>query len=52
MLSGYKTYIVAGLAVVLAGAQLFGLSIPGVASTPGDLILYALGLFGLRSAIK
>ena len=50
-LSGYKTYLVAGLCIILAGAEAFGLTIPGLTSSPGDLILAALGMFGLRSAI-
>ena len=50
-LSGWKTYIVAGACIVLAGLEAFGVSIPGLTSSPTDLIIAALGMFGLRSAI-
>ena len=52
MLSGWKTYAVAAVCGLIAVGELFGFSIPGITASPGDLIIYALGLFGLRNAIK
>lgn len=50
-LTGYKTYIVAGVLLLICVLQLFGISIPGVpAISPGDAIGGILTAFGLTAA--
>lgn len=50
MLTGYKTYITAGLMVALGAASIFGINIPGFTADPGTLIMSALGLVFARNA--
>lgn len=45
MLAGYKTYIIAGLMLILAGLHVIGIDVPGVPPIDlGAAILTALGL--------
>ena len=48
MLSGYKTYIVSGVLVVLGVLGFLGVNIPGV-NLPSDWLLTALNGFGLAA---
>lgn len=50
MMQGYKTYLVAGAAVVWAIYGVVAGLIDGVAAT--NVILAALGAAGLRNAVK
>jgi hypothetical protein len=46
-ISGYKTYIVAGVGVLaLVAVNMLGVTIPGLAPSP-DWVAQALGLLGL-----
>lgn len=52
-LSGYKTYIVAALMLVLGGLDLFGIHIDALGSYEGgNLIMEALAFAGLRKGIS
>lgn len=53
MLSGYKTYIIAALMLVLAGLNVVGIDVPGVPPIDlGTAILTALGLFTARQGAR
>lgn len=50
-LTGSKTYIVAGVLLVISGLQLFGVTIPGIPPIPpGDAITGILSALGLTAA--
>lgn len=54
MLTGYKTYLTAALAFILAGAEMFGVLPNGVTlADPGALIMTGVGLIFARvGAVK
>jgi lysozyme family protein len=53
ILSGYKTYIVAGLMLIVGIGQLFGVDLPGFdGQSAGQLITEALAVIFLRKGIK
>lgn len=50
-LTGYKTYVIAGVLLVISGLQLFGFAIPGVPTiSPQDAIAGVLSALGLIAA--
>lgn len=52
MLTGYKTYITAGLMVALAVAGLAGISVGDYHPDPASLIMAAIGLVFARNGAK
>lgn len=53
MLTGYKTYITAGLGLVLAAGSLFGVLPAGVTVDPGTMLVASIGLIFARvGAVK
>lgn len=48
VLPGYKTYITAGVMIVVAVAEMSGVSIPGFSGSPGELLTGAIGLVFAR----
>lgn len=53
MLSGYKTYIVAGFMAIMGVLKLLGVDIPGFEGDAGTPIAAALGLiFARLGAVK
>lgn len=53
MLSGYKTYIIAALMLVLAALHLVGIDVPGVPPIDiGTAIMTAIGLVSARVGAK
>jgi hypothetical protein len=52
ILNGYKTYIAAGIALIVGILGYLGISVPGYEVEPGLLINAALGLLGVRSAMS
>lgn len=54
MLSGYKTYIVAAVMLLIAALKFMGIEVPGVSdnSDPGALIAMAFGLVFARNGAK
>ncbi len=53
MLSGMKTYIVAGMVVLIAVLEMIGIDIPGAEMQDNwfEYILSALGLSALRAGV-
>jgi len=52
-LSGYRTYIIAGLMLITGIAGVLGLDIPNLTGqAPGDLVMQALAFFFLRQGLK
>lgn len=52
-LSGYRTYIVAGIMLVTGIAGVLGIDIPNLTGqAPGDLVMEALAFFFLRQGLK
>ncbi len=52
-LSGYKTYIVAGLMLLTGIAGLLGVDIPSfTGQAPGELVMEALAFVFLRQGLK
>jgi peptidoglycan hydrolase-like protein with peptidoglycan-binding domain len=52
-LSGYRTYIIAGLMLITGVAGVLGVDIPNLTGqTPGDLVMQALAFFFLRQGLK
>ena len=53
LLSGYRTYIVAGAMLVTGLAGLLGVDIPSfTGQAPGNLVMEALAFFFLRQGFK
>lgn len=54
MLTGYKTYVVAAILLLVAALKFMGIEVPGVSdnSDPGALITMALGLIFARTGAK
>jgi peptidoglycan hydrolase-like protein with peptidoglycan-binding domain len=51
-LSGYRTYIIAGLMLITGIAGVLGLDIPNLTGqAPGDLVMQALAFFFLRQGL-
>lgn len=55
LLKGHKTYIIAGIVIIIVVCEnMLGIDIPGIDTTanPGDYIASALGLGALRAGVS